>query len=306
MRWDYHPVHKNIFTPRIAWKYSLGDHEVFRLNAGTGFRVVSLFTEEHAALTGSRVVEIRESLKPEQSYNVNLNYSKLWKATNFNVNVDASAWYSYFTNQIIADYLTDPQKIIYNNLHGHSISKGLTLNTEWNIRHRIKALVGITLQDVAKFEKGSSGKVIKELPMLTEKWSGTWAITYNFPGNGMTIDYTGNIYGPMKLPLISELDPRPANSPVWSIQNIQFSKKLGKTIEIFAGIKNMLNWTPVKNTPFLIARANDPFDKQVQFDAAGKAMVTPTNPYGLTFDPSYVYAPNQGRRGFLGIRLNVK
>ena len=51
------------------------ENQVFRLNAGTGFRVVSLFTEEHAALTGAREVEIRETLKPEKSYNMNLNLS---------------------------------------------------------------------------------------------------------------------------------------------------------------------------------------------------------------------------------------
>ncbi|HUH25968.1 MAG TPA: hypothetical protein VLY87_05040 [Flavobacterium sp.] len=66
-----------------------------------------------------------------------------------------------------------------------------------------------------------------------------------------------------------------------------------------------MNWTPSKNLPFLISRANDPFDKNVQFGANGKAMRTPDNPYGLVFDPSYVYAANQGIRTFLGIRYNL-
>jgi len=34
-------------------------------------------------------------------------------------------------------------------------------------------------------------------------------------------------------------------------------------------------------------------------------MVTPDNPYGLTFDPDYVYGPNQGIRGFLGLRYTL-
>ncbi|RZL17296.1 MAG: TonB-dependent receptor, partial [Pedobacter sp.] len=52
MRYDHHPAHGSIITPRLAWKWSLTEKEVLRLNAGTGFRVVSLFTEDHAALTG--------------------------------------------------------------------------------------------------------------------------------------------------------------------------------------------------------------------------------------------------------------
>lgn len=314
MRYDHHPVHKGIFTPRVAWKWSLKDKEVLRLNAGTGFRVVSLFTEEHAALTGARAVEVKESLNPERSYNVNLNYTWNKKWENILLNVDASAWYSHFTNQIIADYDTDPNKIIYKNLRGYSASKGITLNLELNSGHRFKSLLGLTLQDVEKTERDETNKKIKQQIMLTEKWSGTWALTYIFPGAGITVDYTGNIYGPMRLPLLSDTDPRPGFSPVWSIQNIQFTKLLNKQMEVFAGVKNLLNWTPAKTTPFIIARSDDPFDKRIDYDgdgrvdvdANGRVLVTPENPYGLTFDPAYVYAPNQGLRVFLGVRYTVK
>lgn len=306
LRYDHHPVHKSIFTPRFAWKWSLKDREVVRLNAGTGFRVVSLFTEEHAALTGSRAVEIRESLKPERSFNVNLNYTKHFQWQGISLNLDASAWYSHFTNQIIPDYETDPNKIIYENLRGYAASKGITLNVELNNGNRFKSLLGITLQDVQKIEKNDQGKETKQQIMLTEKWSGTWAITYTLPAAGITIDYTGNIYGPMRLPLLSATDPRPAHSPVWSIQNIQVTKLVNKNFEFFGGVKNLLNWTPVKNTPFIIARSHDPFDKKVQYDAGGNILATPDNPYALSFDPSYVYAPNQGLRVFAGLRYTLR
>ncbi len=305
LRYDYHPVHKNILTPRIAWKWSPGKQQVIRVNAGTGFRVVSLFTEEHAALTGARAVEIREKLKPERSYNVNLNYSRTLSFGKSSWNLDASAWYTYFNNQIIPDYTTDPNKIIYANLDGYSASRGFTLNAEGHIAHRFRAMLGLTLQDVAKYEM-INGKRKKIAVLLTEKWSGTWALSYSFPASGITIDYTGNIYGPMQLPLLSELDPRSPVSPVWSIQNIQFTKKISTHTEIYAGVKNLLNWTPAKNNPFIIARTHDPFDKQVQYDAGGSVVATAENPYALTFDPTYVYAPNQGIRAFVGVRLVIR
>ena len=306
LRYDHHPIHKSILTPRFAWKWSLKDGQTLRVNAGTGFRVVSLFTEEHAALTGARSVEVKESLNPERSFNINLNYTRYhrWKSTS--LNIDAAVWYSRFSNQIIADYDTDPNKIIYENLRGFSSSKGLTLNLELNRGNRFKSLFGITIQDVSKTEKGHDGSRVKQTPMLTEKWSGTWAISYVFPGAGITIDYTGNIYGPMRLPLISALDPRPARSPVWSIQNIQISKFLSARTEIFAGVKNLLNWTPARNTPFLIARSHDPFDKKVEYETNGQVKSTAENPYALTFDPAYMYAPNQGIRVFAGIRFRTR
>jgi len=73
IRYDYDKRHGNIFTPRIAYRYKPTENDIIRLNAGTGFRVVNLFTEDHAALTGARDVIIEEALKPERSYNINLN-----------------------------------------------------------------------------------------------------------------------------------------------------------------------------------------------------------------------------------------
>ncbi len=119
------------------------------------------------------------------------------------------------------------------------------------------------------------------------------------------MDYTGNIYGPMRLPLLGELDPRDEFSPTWSIQNIQFTYKGWNGFEVYGGVKNLLNWTPNKNAAFIIARANDPFDKNVTYNANGQVVATPDNPYALTFDPTYVYGPNQGIRAFFGLRYRL-
>lgn len=305
LRVDHHPVHGMITTPRLAWKWRTGEGQTFRLNGGTGFRVVNLFTEDHAALTGARTVEIRQQLKPEQSYNVNLNFMQQFGTVSKQFNLDASAWYSYFTNQIIADYDTDPQKIIYDNLSGHSFSRGVSLNAEVNWKRKTKALLGVTVQDVRKVED-VNGKPSQVRPVLTEGWSGVWTISHNFTLAGITLDYTGNIYGPMRLPLVSELDPRSEYSPIWSIQNLQATKWINSSLELYGGIKNLLNWTPAKNNPFIIARSHDPFDKQVEYDVEGRVKATPENPYALTFDPSYVYAPNQGRRYYMGVRVKLR
>ncbi|WP_461487444.1 TonB-dependent receptor, partial [Pedobacter sp.] len=65
MRYDYNSNHGNIFTPRFAYKINFNETSILRLNAGTGFRVVNIFTEDHAALTGARDVVIENDLKPE-------------------------------------------------------------------------------------------------------------------------------------------------------------------------------------------------------------------------------------------------
>lgn len=302
MRYDYHSTHGNIYTPRFAYKINFDEASILRLNAGTGFRVVNIFTEDHAALTGAREVVIEENLKPEKSYNVNLNYLKKLHDLNGNTfTFDVSAFYTRFSNRIVADYETNTNQIRYNNLTGYAVSKGLTGNFDVTLNFGLKLNAGITLQDVGLVENGN-----KTQQILTEKWMGTWSVSYLINQLNLGIDYTGNIYGPMRLPLLNDLDPRQPFSPVWSLQNIQFTYRGFKNLEVYTGVKNLLNFKPTRNNPFIIARAYDPFDKQVQFDANGNAMATPNNPYGLTFDPSYVYAPNQGIRGFFGLRYTLK
>ncbi len=301
-RLDYHSVHGIIFTPRIGYKWMSENLHILRLNAGTGYRVVNIFTEDHAALTGAREVVIEDNISPEESYNVNLNYSKTFiTKKDRQIGIDLSAFYTYFTNRIIADYDSDPNEIRYANLDGHAISQGISANFHLKLRPELSIRGGATLMDIYSV---SNGQKIDQI--LTENFTGTWTVSYEIPRTAFSIDYTGNLYSPMRLPLLNELDPRPEYSPWWSIQNIQVSYDGFDNWEIYGGVKNLLNWTPNRDTPFMIARANDPFDKEVTFDASGNAVATPNNPYALTFDPSYVYGPNQGIRGFLGVRYRIK
>lgn len=300
-RYDYDNRHGTIFTPRLAYRYKPSKDAIIRLNAGTGFRVVNLFTEEHAALTGARDVIIEEALKPERSYNVNINYlKKFYTKNNTILTLDASAWYTYFTNLILPDYDTNANQIIYDNLDGFARTTGISANLDATFSNGLKILVGVTFQDVSKTEEN-----IKIDQILTEKFTGTWSVSYKFYKPAIKVDYTGNIYGPMRLPLLSDLDPRSEYSPVWSIQNIQFTYEGFDNFEIYGGVKNLLDWTPNRNNPFIIARTEDPFDTNVQFNANGNAIATIDNPYALTFDPTYVYAPNQGIRGFIGVRYSL-
>lgn len=301
IRYDYNSNHGNIVTPRFAYKVNFDENSILRLNAGTGFRVVNIFTEDHAALTGAREVVIASALKPEKTYNANLNFLKRVYAGGHTFTFDVSAFYTHFNNRIVADYETNANQIRYDNLNGYAVSKGLTGNLDVILDFGLKINTGVTLQDVALVEDG-----LKSQQILTEKWMGTWSVSYLINQLNIGIDYTGNIYGPMRLPLLNDLDPRQPYSPIWSLQNIQFTYRGFKGFEIYTGVKNLLNFKPTRNNPFIIARANDPFDKQVQFDNNDNAVATPSNPYGLTFDPSYVYAPNQGIRAFFGLRYHLR
>jgi outer membrane receptor for ferrienterochelin and colicins len=132
---------------------------------------------------------------------------------------------------------------------------------------------------------------IKRKQLLTESFSGVWSISYKL-NNNLTLDYTGNIFGPMHLPLLGENDTRSKNSPWYSIQNIQVTKKFTNSWELYGGVKNLLNFTPNANS---INSANNPFD----------VGINPEENPELAFDPSYMYASNQAIRLFLGLRYTI-
>lgn len=281
LRYDYNSIHGTILTPRLAYKWKINDNNILRFNAGTGFRVVNLFTEDHAALTGAREVVIADNLNPEKSINANLNYiKKIYFDNGTFLGIETTAFHTRFSNKIIPNYEIDPNKIIYNNIDGYALSQGISCNTDLNFTNGLKFILGATYMDVSNVENG-----IKIRPILTENFTGTWAVSYKINPIKLSVDYTGNVYSPMKLPLLSETDPRNPDSPWYSLQNIQFTFTGWKNFELFGGVKNLLNFTPKQNNPFLIASANNPFAPE--------------------FDTSYVYGPNQGIRGFFGLRYNL-
>lgn len=292
IRYDYNSVHGGIFTPRLSFKYSYNSRNTIRLTGGSGYRVVNLFTEDHAALSGAREVVIAEDLKPEQSWNMNLNYNGWKNIDGGNLVLDASIFYTYFTNQIIGDFLADPQKIIYDNLNGHAISKGATASAELAFLSGLKMLTAVTAMDV--YRKETIDGSLQKLPQLfAPKFSGNFSISYNFKKAGIVADWTGKVNSPMHLPVVPK-DFRPEKSPWHCIMNLQLTKRFSNGVELYGGAKNLLNFIP--RHPIL--RPFDPFDKN--------AADPDTNPNGYTFDPSYNYAPLQGIKGFLGARWSLQ
>ncbi len=289
-RLDYYDFHGLIFSPRANYKWQIHSNHTLRVSAGNGFRIVNLFTEDHAALTGAREVVLAENLEPEKTWNLNVNFSNWLNQKYGYLEWDISAFYTWFGNKIIPDYDQDPNKIIYQNLSGHAVSKGITLNTSFSFVIPLKINAGFTLMDVYAIQIDSMGNSHKQVQMHAPRFSGTFQISYQWKSRGLSVDYTGQVYGPMRLPILPN-DFRPEYSPWFTIQNLQLNKKIGAKIEIYSSIKNIWNFLP--QHPLI--RWWDPFDKQINID----------NPMGYQFDAGYNYAPMQARTLLFGIRYTL-
>lgn len=290
-RFDYDQTHKDIHSPRFAYKFTPSKHHTLRASFGTGFRVVNVFTEDHRALTGARKVEFKNELKPEKSVNGNLNYVFKLPTSFAGLNFDITGFYSYFTNKILPDTETDETKIIYDNLDGHAISQGISLNVEANFNFPLKIIAGTTYMDVYSKEEGE-----REEQFHAPKWSGNFLASYAFR-DGFSVDLTANYNGKMRLPLVDN-DYRPDYSPDTWIANIQMTKKFTNGLEVYAGVKNLLNTLPKGD---LIARWWDPFGEP------GNGVTPPPGRNDVIFEPNdYSYTAMQGIRGFLGLRYTIK
>ena len=299
IRYDRNSIYGDIWTPRLNYKWASNDESsIVRLGFGTGYRVVNVFTEDHAALTGARDVVFTENILPEKSWNVNVNWNqKLYSKFGTIFDLDLSLFKTEFSNRILPDYETNPNQIIYSNLDGKSVTQGITLNINSLSANGLKVNLGATFIDSKIIQNNET-----EYPFLTENFSGNYRVSYTLYNPKITFDLSGTVIGPMKLPLLGPLDTRDPKSPVINIMNLQSTYSF-KEFELYAGIKNIFNFKPASNS---IARAFDPFDTGVEFGSNGHVIATPNNPNALSFDPSYVYYSNQGTNGFLGLRYHIK
>ena len=299
LRYDYNSIYGNIITPRFNYKISNEDRtKIFRLSIGSGYRVAQVFTEDHAALTGARDVIFLEDLDPERSWNINGNFlKKLYLKQGAIIDFDISIFHTRFSNKIIPDYDSDPNKIIYTNLYGSSVNQGASFNINLLIQNGIRVNLGATYIDSYIEDQD-----LRITPYLTESFQGVWKVKKKWKVSNLTLDITGTTTGPLKLPTLGPLDPRPNYSSTFHILNFQLTKSWNNAFETYSGIKNLLDFTPSVES---IARSFDPFDKAVTFNVQGDALSTQNNPFALTFDPSYVYASNQGIRFFFGLRLKL-
>lgn len=293
IRFDFNSHHGGIVSPRLNWKFQLNENQTFRMGVGNGYRVVNLFSEDHAAFNGARTVVVTESLRPEQSWSANVNYSIFKAYKRSFLTIDANAFCTFFSNKIVADYFTDHTKIIFDNLNGYGINRGIGVQMHMSFSHPLKLSVGATFTDVYLKETNAVGEIEVSRQIQTPPFTSNFVLSWNFKKWKTNLDLSGNIYSPMLLPVLPN-DFRPDHSPWFALVNIQLTKEFAKKCQVYAGVKNILNFLP--DNP--IMRPWDPFDKYTNDQVS--------NPYGYTFDPGYNYAPVQGIRIILGLRMRIE
>lgn len=288
-RLDHYTSHGLIATPRLNMKYKAGEWTTIRSNFGKGFRIVNLFTEDHAFVTGQREVIIEEELRPEESYNFSLNTNHVFTLGESQGMIDLDLFYTHFENKITPDYGTDGE-IRYANTDGHAVSKGISLNLQQEFAYPLAFNLGVNWQEVTETEGGEK-RAIEFAP----EWTGIFTLNYTHRRWKTTVGYTARITGAMALPVVYDLDQngvplaysRPTRSSVFAIHNLQVSKQVNDSFSVYGGIQNIFNyiqpWSPLTGT-------NDP-----------KSAIG----FSDSFDTAYAYSPIHGREFYIGVKWGL-
>lgn len=285
-RIDHHTEHGFITAPRLSAKFSPTDYTTARISGGTGFRVVNVFTEDHAALTGSREVVFREDLHPERSKSITASIEHIIP---FGVNpltIGIDGFYTRFSNKIIPDYDQDPNLIVYENLNGYSVTQGFSVNLDQNFTSLpISYDISLTLMDVFT-EENDIRKALTYAPDLT----GSFGATYQLNKWDMTLGYSGNLVGPKRMPdNYVENFGREQWSPTFSTHDLKLTKEFsnvnrsaGVGVEAYFSVENIFNYTQ------------------------GSPLVDAATPFSPEFDTIYTWGPIVGRTFSIGARLNLR
>ncbi|MGA9270444.1 MAG: TonB-dependent receptor [Lutimonas sp.] len=294
LRLDYHNQHGLIAAPRLNLKYKSSDWTTFRFNFGTGFKVVNLFTEDHAFVLGQREVIILEDLEPERSYNFSLNYNQVYTGMGGSGSVDMEAFYTHFTNKIIPNY-DEQGLIIYENTDGWARTMGISASINHNFRFPLSFNLGVNFLNSTQTEDDENGVPVTEDLLLAPRMSGVFTANYRLPKQRITFAYTAQYTGVMALPEVYDLDangvplnePRPTESEPFSLHQLQVTKIFNNNYTLYLGVNNLFNYVQRES-------------QLVGYDDPNYA--PGFSPY---FDTSYVYAPNHGREFYIGFKLDL-
>lgn len=283
LRYDYDIIHQHIFTPRLAIQFYKKNWDI-KLNVGRGYRPMRILTEDHAAISGSRKLIIEPNIKPEESINSLIQITKHFEGENHHIDLEASLFYNYFFRKVIADYVTDPNAIIYKNANNNAHYRGFSFTFRYDYKTNLKLSTSIHYLNAMNTLNDSLQRTL-----FAPEWSFYNTISYENHTYKFKIGLNQQIYSPMRLPILPN-DFRSEYSPWYSLAGVMLEKNFDN-IDISLNVNNLFNFIP--SNP--IMRPFDPFDQNIHVN----------NPNNYTFDTSYGYASMRGVNLLVGVRWKL-
>jgi outer membrane receptor for ferrienterochelin and colicin len=275
-------------TPRFHLRYTPWDKSAFRISAGRGERSANIFAENQRLFATSRSFNILNTggkiygLDPEIAWNYGISYMQGFNLFERKADVTLDFYRTDFQNQVVVD-LEHPQEVNFYNLEGESYSNNFQVEFNYNIFEHIDLRIAYKYYDVQT--DYLSGKKLKPLTPQNRFFANISAETGKKPnGSNWKFDATFNYVGEQRFPGaepylntigLSEF------SPSVSTLNAQVTKVFSSNFELYVGGENITN-----------VKQQNP-------------IIGSDNPFGSTFDTTYVYGPIFGSSYYAGLRYRI-
>lgn len=288
IRGDVHNTLGVFLTPRMHLRYTPWNKSAFRVSAGRGKRSANIFAENQMLFASSRNLKIWGNggkiygMDPEIAWNYGLSFMQGFDLFNRKADITVDFYRTDFENQIIVDW-ENPFEINFYNLEGESYSNSFQTEFNYNVFERFDLRMAYKYYDVETTYK--SGK--KQTPLTPNHRffaNASYETQLGPKGGNWRFDTTFNYLGEQRFSSSeSYLNTIGLTgfSPSVSTINAQVTKVFSPKFELYVGGENITN-----------VKQNNP-------------IVGSDNPFGPTFDTTYVYGPIYGSSYYAGLRFRL-
>lgn len=278
LRLDFHNEYNTVTTPRFLVRYQLTDNTVVRASFGTGFRVVSPFSEYPSFLASGKDIRGLRGIKPEKMVNYGIDLLQYFVLGGLSGNINFDFYKTVFSNKVIAECDAMPYMYMFTNFDDAG-SNVFQVESSINFLQNLDFKLAYKYIDLYYYKNG----VRLEQP-FNSKNRFLLGFTYTSPGNLWIININTQWFGKQKMPSTAKYPvqyQRPDESESYALINAQLTKNF-TNFEVYFGVENLLNFT--QSNPIISAE----------------------NPFSKNFDTSYIWGPTRGRDFYMGFRFFIK
>ena len=280
IRADFHDIFGTFITPRMHFRYNLGEHLTFRGSAGKGYRTANVISENNYLLASARPLQLVDDVFQEEAWNYGIAIVQNYALWGRELQLNTEFFRTNFLSQLVIDRETSASNIILAPLEGESFSNSLQFDLRYQPTERLDVLLAYRHNDVQQ----TIGGELREKP-LTSRYKGMASFNYTTNLKKWMFDYTIQFNGGGRIPRYPMENMELMNvsgdyyefSP-YTVMNAQVTKYF-RYWNIYVGAENLTGF--MQKNP--IAGVYEPF--------------------GPDFDATNIWGPVMGQRIYMGLRF---
>lgn len=289
IRIDRHNLMGTFVTPRLHLRYTPWEKAALRGSFGRGKRSANIFAENQKLFATSRSINILDTtgniygLDPEIAWNYGVSFLQGFTIFGKKADVIADFYRTNFKNQVVVDY-ENAQEVNFYNLEGESYANSFQFEFNYNVFDNFNLRTAYKFYDVkTDFISGKKEKPLVPKHRIFANASYETEVTAN--GAQWKLDATYNWLGTQRFAsTLNNIEQYqlPEYTPTLSTLNAQITRVFSSKFEVYLGAENLTN-----------TKQNNP-------------IVSSNNPFGSSFDTTFVYGPIFGASFYTGLRFKLQ